>query len=593
MRKLETLPKFVGSKSAISNFAITITLAILLILPLNTVFAFYNDVPKTSQYYTSIKALFDAKLLPDTTSFRPNDLLKNAELYEMLIEFSGTEPSKNPDLPYTDTENTAKYAPFLQTALDLGVLQPSNSNLKFEPDKTLPKYKVLEIMFKTLDIGTNPFYDRNNFPFSDITKSSTTAPIAQKAFDMGITEPATPTLFKMTKRITRGEAADYIYKIKQYKKLDQVTIIYKLEAPTENYDTYNYSDTEKELVDNQSFKTLLDVWGTLKNDYLYKDKLSNTDLIFGAIEGMVNQADDTYTVFEKPGEDTILTSLSSEYDGIGISIEMIDEKVTIISPFKDSPAEKAGLKPNDIITKVDGESIADQKLSDIVNKIKGPPGTTVTLTILRDKKESTYTVTRESIFYETVSHRFIEKNGKNIAYLELTSFNDETTTEFEKAAEDIIDKKANGLILDLRNNPGGYLDVAVDIIGMFTDKGKIAVKMQFADNSTETYKTIKKGPLKDLKTVILINNGSASASEIVAGALQDYKIAKLIGEKSFGKGTVQNVTEYRDNSVFKYTTAKWLTPNGRDINKKGLTPDKLITKPGTVDTQLEAALKEF
>ncbi|MFA7685582.1 MAG: S41 family peptidase, partial [Candidatus Gracilibacteria bacterium] len=391
------------------------------------------------------------------------------------------------------------------------------------------------------------------------------------------------------------EAADYLYKINQYKKIDSIKITYTNKTPTKNSNNYSFNKTESELINNQSFGTFLDVWQTLQTDYLYNDKINDKDLIFGAIEGMVNQVDDNYTVFEKPGENIILDSLSSEYEGIGAILELIDEKVTIVSPLKNSPAEKAGLKPADIIIKIDGKDVTKQGVSEIIKQIKGPAGTSVKITITREGSPLNFTIKREKLFYETVSYKFLTKGTKKIAYLELKSFNEKTFEEFLKAAEDIVSQDADGLILDLRNNPGGYLGVAINIIGLFSDTSKTAIKMEFADNSIEPYDAPANGLLKDLQTVILINKGSASSSEVLAGALQDYKIAKLIGEKSFGKGVVQDIVEYKDDSLLKYTSAKWLTPNGRDINKKGLTPDRFILKTTTpnTDNQLTAALEEF
>ena len=563
-------------------------------MPLNTVFAFYNDVPETNQYYEAIKALSDEKLLPETVSFQPDALLTKADLYELLLTFSGIAGSKSPNLQYSDTKNDAKYAPYIQKALDLGILQAPNLNQAFEPGKLLTKTRTLEIMFQTLDVGTDAFFDRENFAFIDLDKKSPYAPLAARASDLGILEPVTPDSFKMAKRITKAEAVDYLYKIGQYKALDTVTVIMDSSKINSSVFNNNYNEIEKELLDNPSFYTLLDVWQSLKTQYLYKDKLKDSDLVLAAIQGLVDQVNDTYTIFEKPGEDVILESLSSQYEGIGISIDLIDNKLTVISPFKDSPAEKAGLKPNDVITKINGISVKDMALKDVVGKIKGAAGTKVDLTILRGTQEITISVTRQNVLYKTVAYKFIPKGQKNIAYLELLSFNDKTFDEFQKAAKEIVAKNPDGLILDMRNNPGGYMDTAIDIISLFTDKIEPAVKLKFADNTVDTYNTTGNGLLKNIKTVVLVNKGSASASEIVAGALQDYKIAKIIGETSFGKGTVQDIAEYKDGSIFKYTTALWLTPNGNNINKRGIIPDKLVGTPtANVDSQLNSALEEF
>ena len=185
-------------------------------------------------------------------------------------------------------------------------------------------------------------------------------------------------------------------------------------------------------------------------------------------------------------------------------------------------------------------------------------------------------------------------NKKNIAYINVANFGDTTYQEFLEAAKQIVaDKNIKGIILDLRNNPGGYIDVAVDMVGLFTDEVKTAVKLKFYDGDISEYKTTGNGLLSGYKTVILINEGSASASEIVAGAMKDYKLATLIGKKSFGKGSVQEVSTYDDGSLFKYTISYWLTPNNNSINKLGITPDKTVENLATGDKQLDTALAQF
>lgn len=576
----------------------TFVLSLLFILGVNQAYAFYSDVPANSPYYNSIKALYDLNLLSQKDDkFRPDESLKNSDLYQLILTFSQAKISATPQLPYSDTPNTAAYAPYLQTAINLGFLTPTGTNQAFEPNKQLTKSKTLEIMFKSLGVGLNFFFDRSTFPFSDLDKNSNLAAIAEEAYALNILETATPKLFKTAKRITRAEAADYLYKIYEAESSKNsvsvtVTPIKTTQSNTDN--SYNFSKTEKALIENDTFGDLLDVWSTLKTKYLYTDQIDDSSLIFGAIKGMVQEANDTYTVFEKPTEESVIDSLTSEYEGIGISIDSVDGNFIVISPFKDSPAEKAGMQPGDIITKIDGKSTKDSTLEDVMKQIKGASGTKVEITVERAQKELTFSITRDFIMYKTVDYKFIPRTNKNIAYIEIMSFNDKTYDEFLSAAKAVIAGKPDGLIIDLRNNPGGYMDVAINIISLFTNQKKTAVKLEFSDNSVEEYKTDGNGLLKDIGPImILINKGSASASEILAGALKDYKLAKLVGETSFGKGTVQELAEYKDGSVFKYTTAHWLTPNGTSINKKGLTPDKTVINYGKADTQLNMALAQF
>lgn len=561
------------------------SIVLLLASPLQAL-AFYSDVPETHAYYDSIKNLYDLGKLPEEDLFHPDEKLTKADFYKLLLTYGEAEIASTATLPYTDTDNNADYAPYLQTAIDRLILKPANVNPQFGPANTVAKHNALTIMFSTLGIGVDHFFDRENFTFTDLAKNSRTAPLAQKAAELGILETDNPAKFKMAKRITKGEAADYLYKILTYYPSANFTI-----EITQNNITSGYNSTEQELLNNESFATLLSVWTALKEDFINKKDLDNSELIFAAIKGMVSKADDKYTVFQEPSEATsFISSLSSEYEGIGIIIELIDTAITVVSPFKGSPAEEAGLKANDIIVKVNDESVVGLNMDEVSAKIKGPSGTTVKITVNRDSSEVTFTVKRDFIMLKTVESKLLPSN---IGYISVLSFNDETYEEFVKAAEELITKKPKGLIIDLRNNPGGYLDVSVNMISLFTDEIKTAVTLEYSDGHKETYKTNGNGLLKNYKTVVLINEGSASASEIMAGALQDFKKATVIGTTSFGKGSVQEVRQFDDNSLFKYTISKWLTPIGRNIDKTGITPDKTISNIGEQDLQLDKAIAEF
>lgn len=569
---------------------------IFLFLQTNIVLAFYSDVPETHEYYNSIKTLYDLNLLPDGTKFRPDDLLKIPDLYTLLLTYGKAELSKKINLPYLDTKNNSSYAPYIQTAIDIGILKPNSSKPRLGINSTVPKHTALAKMFQIFGIGTNIFFEKENWEFTDLKSNSKLAPIAKKAHELGILEKEKNSLFKMAKRITKAEAADYLYKIYEYSQNtnngSQISI-----TITNLGQSSPYGETEKKLIENQSFGTLLEVWKALKNKYYYQEEINDQNLIFGAIKGMVGQVTDKYTVFQKPEEAaTLITSLSKEFEGIGIVIEMIENKVTIIAPIKDSPAEQAGLKTNDIIIKVDGNSIIGESLDLVASKIKGPSGTTVTITILRNTEEKDFTVSRAFIMLHTVEKEMLSKSGKKIGYISILSFSEDTYQEFLDAVNELIAKKPNGFIIDLRNNPGGYMDVTINIISLFTDKIKTALTLEYSNGQKEEYKTNGNGLLKNYKVVVLINEGSASASEILAGALQDFGAAKIIGVKSFGKGSVQEVDQFTDKSLFKYTISKWLTPNGGNIDGKGITPDKTVANNGgddEEDKQLDTAIAEF
>ncbi len=561
----------------------------LVLLQTTSSFAFYSDVPETNKYYNSIKTLYELGRLPVEidNKFHPDDLLTKGELYKLIITEGMGTPSENIDLPYTDISNDSPYAPYIQTILDNKLIKTPSGKSVFGINTKVTKLAALTAMFNSLGIGTNYFFVKEDFPFTDISLDSAIAPLANKAAKLNIIESASPTKFLKNKKITKGEAVDYLYKIKQ--NIDS--------AVTITITNKNSKTSSNDLTNNKNFSTLVDVWSTLKTKFLYKDKLDDDKLIQAAIKGMVSEAKDKYTVFDTPSStSTTLTKLSNKYEGIGIVIELIEKKVTVITPFHDSPAEKAGIQGQDIISKVDDQITEGLSLEEVSAKIKGPSKSSVKLTIMRAEKEMEFTITRGSITIERVSTENLKTtSGKNIGYILLTDFGDGSDEEFSTAAKELIKNKPDGIILDLRNNPGGYVDTAINIISLFTDQIKTAVKMEFVDKKTEETKTNGNGLLKGYKLVVLINEGSASAAEIVAGALKDFGIATLVGKKTFGKGVAQELRTYKDGSLLKYTISNWLTPNGASLNGEGISPDIIIEK-GTdpkVDTQLNSALAQF
>jgi carboxyl-terminal processing protease len=313
-----------------------------------------------------------------------------------------------------------------------------------------------------------------------------------------------------------------------------------------------------------------EVWDSLKTNYVDKNKLKDRDLFYGSLEGLAASTKDPYTVFMSPTvTKEFYDDLSGTFEGIGAEIGMRNEMVTVIAPLDGMPAQKAGLRAGDKIYAINGESALGLTVNEAVKKIRGPKGTEVLLTIIRDeKKPAEIKIVRDKIIVASVK---TEMRSDGIYVIKVSSFNDDTETLFNKAIEDVLVKKPKGVILDLRNNPGGYLSTAVNMASEWIDAGPIVVE-QFSDNEATDHISNGRGRLKNFQTVVLLNEGSASASEIVAGALRDYKKATLMGEKSFGKGSVQTVQDLSDGSSLKITVAKWLTPSGDFINDKGIEP---------------------
>ncbi|MBI2263351.1 S41 family peptidase [Candidatus Berkelbacteria bacterium] len=324
------------------------------------------------------------------------------------------------------------------------------------------------------------------------------------------------------------------------------------------------------------------------------------DLLYGAIRGLVESLKDPYTVFATPEETKqFMRELKGEFDGIGAEIAKENGDLIIVAPLEDSPAAKAGLKPRDKILKIDNLKTANLSLDEAIGKIRGPAGSSVSLSIQHEgaPNEIELKIKRQKIKVKSVKAETCPKKVNNncLSYLKISVFSDDTTLLAKRAADEILAKKSKGLVLDLRNNPGGYLDGAVDLASLFLED-KVVVKEEGRSNQDikEEIKTTSRPRLKDIKLVVLVNKGSASASEIVAGALQDYSRAKLLGETTFGKGTVQDLEELEGGASLRLTVAKWLTPNGKSINKEGIKPDIFVEeKEETKDLVLDKAWEEL
>ncbi len=312
----------------------------------------------------------------------------------------------------------------------------------------------------------------------------------------------------------------------------------------------------------------------IKNKYIEKN-VKEQNLLKGALEGLVNSLDDPYSYYEDPEslkrEEEDL--LKGEFGGLGIWITIKDGVLTIISPIEDTPAYKAGVKAGDQIVEIDGESTSGITLREAVNKLRGKKGTKVTLTIRRKglSKNIKITIVRDIIKVESVKSKIFYGD---IGYLRLTSFNGKTYKDMKKALRKFKNKGIKGIILDLRNNPGGLLAVAVDVAGEFLPDKKIVYIVD--RNGKKRALWSGDGDFPDIPLVVLVNKGSASASEIVSGAIKDYKRGLLIGQKTFGKGLVQNVFMLSNGGALHLTIARYLTPSGAYIHKKGIEPDIVV-----------------
>ncbi len=337
--------------------------------------------------------------------------------------------------------------------------------------------------------------------------------------------------------------------------------------------------TDKNLTKDVQFNQFWEVWQKVKTKYA-KQPVKDSDLFYGAMQGLAAGVGDPYTVYFPPkAADEFNKSLDGEFSGIGAEIGVKNNQLVVIAPLPSTPADKAGLLAGDKIYAIDKVVSIGMDANTAVQKIRGLAGTPVVLTIMRNgfTKTKEISIVREKINIPSVS--FSIKN-KNVAYLRVMQFNQSTLPEFDKYVKQIQDKKINKLIIDLRNNPGGYLDTAVDLASKWVVDGKI-VSEKFSNGDVNDHYTTGDHSLSGMKTVILQNGGSASASEILAGALQDHKLATIVGEKSFGKGSVQDYENLSDGSSLKITVALWYTPNDKNINELGIKPDVEVKEDWT------------
>jgi len=332
------------------------------------------------------------------------------------------------------------------------------------------------------------------------------------------------------------------------------------------------SDSDGELP--AEFDILSEAWQQLLKDYIDKDELDAEKLSQGAVRGMM-EALDPYSSYADPETAKLwLTSnIEGKFEGIGAAISMKDKQLTVVSPIAGTPAEKAGIKAGDKILEIDGQPASKMSLIEATFKIRGPKGTSVKLLVLHqdDSEPVEIQIVRGEITLDSV---FSEMRG-DIAYIKITQFLKSTGSDLRAALEEAIDKGAKGIVLDLRNNPGGLLSASADVASQFLAMGAVA-KVVDAEGNESTVPVGRGGVATHLPLIVLVNGGSASASEIVAGALQDYGRAKLAGSQTFGKGSVQIVRELSDKSALHITSYRWMTPFGRPIDGVGLAPDFVL-----------------
>ena len=360
------------------------------------------------------------------------------------------------------------------------------------------------------------------------------------------------------------------------------------------------SFTKKETTNSSvpsELKEFVDTYNDIVNNYY--DKVNKEELIDAGIKGMINYLDDPYaTYFDGTSSTNFNQTLEGNYEGVGIEVTLDNNKVKITKVFADTPAKKAGIKVGDYITKVNGESVEGKSLSDVVSLIKNAKNKEVEITITRDNQEKAMKVTRTTVDMPYTSSKVYEENGKKIGYLKIEMFSNNITKQVKKELESLKKKNIDKLVIDVRDNPGGYLTQLTEILSLFMTKKDVIYQLQTKNNKEKVYSTSSKATYS-YPVVVLINENSASASEILASAFKETYGAEVVGVNSYGKGTVQKTGDLNNGDTIKYTVQKWLTPKGNWINEKGVTPTKEVklelkeNEPLTEDNdnQLKAAIE--
>jgi carboxyl-terminal processing protease len=354
------------------------------------------------------------------------------------------------------------------------------------------------------------------------------------------------------------------------------------------------SDVQVGTPTDQSMKTFWEAYDTLQKEYYGDDLATGKELEYNAIRGVIFGLEDQFTSFVSPEAAKIIEeNATGSFSGIGAGVQLNKGRALQITKiYPDSPAEKAGLQVGDIITEVDGKSIVGGDINEQVAKVRGPEGSTATFTIVREGEDKPFKVdiTRAKIAIKLVESKMLDNN---VAYVSLSGFDSATTAQqLQAAIQDLLVKNPKGLIFDLRGNPGGFLDQAVDVADLFLKDGVVLYERS-KNGDEQVFRSDDSGIAQDIPLVVLVNGGSASASEIVAGAIQDRGRGVLIGEKTFGKGSVQEINRLDDGSQLRVTIARWFTPNNRGIHGEGIEPNITVERGDDpkVDPQLDRAVE--
>ena len=591
--------------------------------------AAFRDISKNSKLQPILQEFEERGVLSGKGFFRPEDVVPARMLIEVLFRDAGFDPESadfgTPLPPNIDESNTI--APFVKEAIRRGFLTAEKDFDTMEPitrleairgilnTKGIMVPKSISPSFKKKVKGVSPLavYLKDIEPAyaSKILSDSDIAPL--RAFDPVTRRDFITWLSRYQVHGLKNSSLENAKKEGTKKERKTSSRYRRSSKPSGGTKSLNDPRIKIEILnkDNESISResgfripnggiIESIYKVIDAKYKFIEELTEEKqekMVDAAVTAMVKALDDKYSSYIEPGKVAeFKEGLDGKFEGIGAYVEMIDTHLTITSPIKGSPAEVAGVEPGDIVFEVDGKSIKGMGIRESINLIRGPEGTQVELGILREGMDRTIVVTRGKITVPSITIEW--KNS--IPIIGIHQFNLTTGSDFLKIwNNEVKEKEPRGLILDLRNNPGGFLTSAVEMGEFFLKRGELIFTVDHR-NGVQEYRSSRNGELAQFENlVILQNNGSASASEIFAGMIQDYGLGTIVGKKSVGKGTVQEISNYSNGSTLKLTVAKWLTPDGRWIHEKGIVPEIEVENPTLeekkkkIDHQLDAAIREI
>lgn len=419
-------------------------------------------------------------------------------------------------------------------------------------------------------------------PFNDARVGTPEERAVRVAIDKGWMQPLRDNFFGVRRKLTMSDGRLLMRNVLGEGGVQQKAQENKVQTVKVKF------ESNKRLYNLPKTQIMEAIWSLINNQYLYDEKVDTDEAAYSAIEGIVQSLGDKYTTFMRPIKSKqFQTQIQGEVSGIGAQVEHLDGILTIVTPIVGSPAERAGLEPGDQVIRVDGDDLAGLSFMEAVDKVRGPQGSKVRLTIKRNGVTLEKEVIRDVIRVPEIILTWHDDK----AVVKLTQFGRVTENDLRNTLSEVVSKEPKGIVLDLRNNPGGLLTTAAVVMSAFVPNGSEVVEIRTKSNRKTEVTRLEPVVPNNLKMVVLVNEGSASASEIVAGALQDHDRATIVGSKTFGKGTVQQVLQFNDQSALKMTIAEWYTPSGKKIDGEGVHPDIGVKEIDGRDAPLLKALE--